>query len=100
MNILLMRTISTNEGSTRAKVAVAEPRTAMASPYPALCTAAYPQYVAELMPMGPGVICDMATIFVNSAVVSQWCMETVCVCMSDSIPYPPPKPKRPMTKNV
>lgn len=71
INILLMSTINTNDGNTRAKVAVNEPSTANASPMPALCTAVYPQYVAELIPIGPGVICEIATILVNSAVESQ-----------------------------
>ena len=29
-------------------------------------------FVAELMPIGPGVICEIATILVNSAEVIQW----------------------------
>ena len=89
-----------SDGSTSANVAVALPSTAMVSLKPALCTAVYPQYVAEFIPIGPGVIWLMATMFVNSAEVSHWCLTTVSVCMSDSIPYPPPNPKRPIWKNV
>ena len=39
MNILLIKIIRMKEGSTRAKVAVALPKTAMIPLYPALCTA-------------------------------------------------------------
>ena len=59
-----------SDGSTSANVAVALPSTAMVSLKPALCTAVYPQYVAEFIPIGPGVIWLMATMFVNSAEVS------------------------------
>jgi hypothetical protein len=43
INILLISIISINDGSTKAKVAVAEPRIAIRCPYPALCIAVYPQ---------------------------------------------------------
>ena len=71
INIRLIRIMSISEGSTKAKVAVTEPSMAIVSPKPALWIAVYPQYVALLMPIGPGVICEMATISVNSAVDSQ-----------------------------
>ena len=75
-----------SDGITRAVVATMLPAMDAAVLKPALCMAAYPQYVAEFMPMGPGVICDIATMLVNSADVSQWCSTTVWVCMSDSMP--------------
>ena len=56
MNILLINIINIIDGSTSANVAVALPSTAIGPSYPACFTAAYPQYVAELMPIGPGVI--------------------------------------------
>lgn len=52
------------------------------------------------MPIGPGVIWLIATMLVNSAVDSQWWLCTVSICMSDSMPYPPPKPNSPILKNV
>ena len=71
MNILLIRIISINDGRTNAKVAMKLPKADIYILYPALCTATYPQYVAVLIPMGPGVIWLIATILVNSAVESQ-----------------------------
>ncbi len=53
-----MVSIRINEGSVTAKVATIAPHT--------LPVAVNPTYVAELMPIGPGVIWLMATISVNS----------------------------------
>lgn len=71
INILVIRIIRINDGNTNAKVAVKLPNIGIIPLKPAFCTAVYPQYVAELIPIGPGVICEMATIFVNSADDSQ-----------------------------
>ena len=54
-----------NEGNTTAKVAVNEPRTLINSDAPDFDRTSYPTYVAELIPIGPGVICEMATMSVN-----------------------------------
>ena len=69
-NILLIRIINTNDGNTSANVAVTLPNIPSAMLPVALCTAVYPQYVALLMPIGPGVIWDIATMLVNSAELS------------------------------
>ena len=86
MNILLMRIMSTNDGKTSENVATKEPSTDSALPMPMLWMAVKPQYVAELMPIGPGVIWLIATMLVNSALVSQWWVCTVSICMSDNMP--------------
>lgn len=56
----------------------------------------YPTYVAELMAMGPGVICETATMSANSALDIQPFCTTTSFCMSESMAYPPPKPKNPI----
>lgn len=86
INTRQMRIISMNDGSTRAHVAVALPKMDAHSPMPALCMAVYPQYVAALILIGPGVIWLIATMFVNSGAVSHAWLYTVWFCMSDNIP--------------
>lgn len=71
-NILLIRIISTNDGSISESVAIKLPSMPSVMFPVALCTAVYPQYVALFIPIGPGVIWDMATMLVNSAELSQW----------------------------
>ena len=71
-NSLLIKSISIKLGSTKANVAVRLPSIPISSLDVSLNNAVYPQYVALLMPIGPGVICDMARISVNSADVSHW----------------------------
>ena len=56
--------------------------------------------VAQLMPIGPGVDWLIATISVNSALVSQWFFTTVSLWMSESIAYPPPKLNVPILVNI
>lgn len=41
-----------------------------------------PTNVAALMAIGPGVICEMVTRSVNSAIPSQPCCVTICAWMS------------------
>ncbi len=48
------------------------------------------------MAMGPGVICDTATMSANSALDIQPFCTTTSFCMSESMAYPPPKPKNPI----
>jgi len=52
-----------NEGVTTAIVATIAPK---------MPATEKPTNVAELIPMGPGVACDIATISVNCDTVSQW----------------------------
>lgn len=47
------------------------------------------------MPIGPGVICDMATISVNICSLTHP-GPTISLSMSASMAYPPPKPNRPI----
>ena len=54
--------------------------------YTAIHNAGYGHLMAELMPIGPGVICEMATISVNCEEVNQCQCSTVSFCISDSIP--------------
>ena len=70
-NILLMSIIIISEGSMIATVAMTLPKIEIPVPQPAFSTAVYPQKVAALIPTGPGVICDTATMSVNSAELSQ-----------------------------
>lgn len=52
-------------------------------------------YVAEFIPIGPGVICDIATMSVN--IVSDIHPGSTTECSTrESIAYPPPKPKIPI----
>ena len=95
--IIIMRI---NEGSTTEHVATAEPSIPVACEYPAFTTAVYPTYVAEFIPMGPGVIWLIATMSVNSDELSQSWRVTTSPCIIDSMAYPPPKPKSPILKNV
>ena len=55
MNILLAIIMIIKDGKINAIVAILLPSIDMPSLYPALCMAVYPQYVAELIPIGPGV---------------------------------------------
>ena len=52
-----------NEGNVTANVATSDPKT-----FP---VTEYPIYVALFIPIGPGVICEIATISVNSCAVIQ-----------------------------
>ena len=83
---LITMSISMKLGSTSAKVAVRLPATPISTLPVSLSKVVYPQYVALLMPIGPGVICDMARISVNSAGVSHWWFLTTSCCISDTIP--------------
>lgn len=85
-NSLLISNIRMKLGSTKANVAVRLPSMPISSLEVSLNRAVYPQYVALLMPIGPGVICDMASISVNSAGVSHWWFLTTSCCISDTIP--------------
>ena len=50
--------------------------------------------------MGPGVICEMATMSVNAlSLIQPWTL-TTWACIRESMAYPPPKVKAPITKNV
>jgi hypothetical protein len=80
------------EGNVTAQVATMDPKI--------LPVTAYPTYVALLIPMGPGVIWDIATISVNCCAVTQAWFTTTSFCMRESIAYLPPKVKRPIIKNV
>lgn len=53
-----MVTTRINDGRHSAKVVSIDPNM--------LPVVTYPIYVAEFIPMGPGVICEMATTSVNS----------------------------------
>ena len=63
LNMYMSRYISMNEGVTTAIVATIAPK---------MPATEKPTNVAELIPMGPGVACDIATISVNCDTVSQW----------------------------
>lgn len=97
---LLTMSISMKLGSTSAKVVVRLPATPISTLPVSLSKVVYPQYVALLMPIGPGVICDMAMILVNSADDIHLWLATTSYCISEMMPYPPPNPKRPILKNV
>lgn len=53
-----------------------------------------------LIPMGPGVICEMATMSVNVVSSIHPCTVTTSFWMSESMAYPPPIVNIPMMKNV
>ena len=98
--ILMIMKKMMNEGNTRANVVAADPNMLTNCEYPKSCTTVYPTNVALLMPIGPGVICDMATMSVNACSVSHACFVTTSACISDSIAYPPPIVNSPIRKNV
>lgn len=85
-NILHINIMSMSEGNTRANVAVRLPMMPRYILSVALYTEAYPQYVALLMPIGPGVICEIATMLANSDDDNQWCVFTTSCCISDNMP--------------
>ena len=62
-----------HEGSTQPTVATSAPAT------PAM---RMPTKVAELMAMGPGVICEMVMMSANSVMFSQPCRSTTCAWIS------------------
>ena len=48
--------------------------------------------------MGPGVICETATMSANSALVIHACCTTTSFWIRESMAYPPPKPKNPILR--
>ena len=50
------------------------------------------------MPIGPGVICEIATMSVNICCVSHPLSVTMIFCTKESIAYPPPNPKIPILR--
>ena len=67
---------NTNDGSTMAKDANSDPN------MPPIW---YPTYVAQLMEIGPGVICDNATTSANSLNVIHPCFSTTSNCIIESM---------------
>lgn len=85
-------------GTVTANVARTEPKI----PQPIPCRegstlpgATKPMYVAEFMPIGPGVIWEIATTSVNMVSVIHP-GSTTAFSTSDNIAYPPPNPKMPI----
>ena len=68
----------------------------MAPPRPAIFV---PAKVAALMPIGPGVICEIVKISTNSLMESQWNVSTTEAWMSGIEAYPPPTQKMPTLQN-
>jgi len=89
----LISIIRMKEGSTTEKVAMIEPKIPTVCEYPAFMTAEYPTYVAELIPIGPGVIWLIAMMSVNSVDVNHWWRVMTSPCIMEIMAYPPPNPK-------
>ncbi|AJA58602.1 hypothetical protein RJ61_02200 [Borrelia miyamotoi] len=59
-----------------------------------------PTYDAILVAMGPGVILDIVIILMNSSFVIHALLSIISLFMIVVIPFPPPKFRMPILKNV
>ena len=59
-----------------------------------------PTKVAEFTAIGPGVICEIEIKSVNSTIVSQPCLVTICSCINGIAAYPPPKLNNPTCRKL